>query len=161
MTSCRTGIGIDVHRLKKGGPIILGGVQIPHEYGLLGHSDGDVLLHAVLDGFLGAANMGDIGVHFTSDNPDYKGISSEILLETAFSLIVEKGWKPVFVDATIIAEKPRLAKFVPQMKIKIARAVNLTQEDVSIKATTTDGLGYIGRGEGIACHAVVTIQRLG
>jgi len=127
----------------------------------LGHSDGDVLLHAVIDGFLGAANMGDIGVHFPSDNPDYKGISSEILLETAFSLIVEKGWKPVFVDATIIAEKPRLAKFVPQMKIKIARAVNLTQEDVSIKATTTDGLGYIGRGEGIACHAVVTIQRLG
>ena len=161
MTSYRTGIGIDVHRLKKGGPIILGGVQIPHEYGLLGHSDGDVLLHAVIDGFLGAANMGDIGVHFPSDNPDYKGISSEILLETAFSLIVEKGWKPVFVDATIIAEKPRLAKFVPQMKIKIARAVNLTQEDVSIKATTTDGLGYIGRGEGIACHAVVTIQRLG
>ncbi|KAA1281636.1 MAG: 2-C-methyl-D-erythritol 2,4-cyclodiphosphate synthase [SAR202 cluster bacterium] len=161
MTSSRTGIGIDVHRLKKGGPIILGGVQIPHEYGLLGHSDGDVLLHAVIDGFLGAANMGDIGVHFPSDNPDYKGISSEILLETAFSLIVEKGWKPVFVDATIIAEKPRLAKFVPQMKIKIARAVNLTQEDVSIKATTTDGLGYIGRGEGIACHAVVTIQRLG
>ena len=161
MTSSRTGIGIDVHPLKKGGPIILGGVQIPHEYGLLGHSDGDVLLHAVIDGFLGAANMGDIGVHFPSDNPDYKGISSEILLETAFSLIVEKGWKPVFVDATIIAEKPRLAKFVPQMKIKIARAVNLTQEDVSIKATTTDGLGYIGRGEGIACHAVVTIQRLG
>ena len=119
MTSSRTGIGIDVHRLKKGGPIILGGVQIPHEYGLLGHSDGDVLLHAVIDGFLGAANMGDIGVHFPSDNPDYKGISSEILLETAFSLIVEKGWKPVFVDATIIAEKPRLAKFVPQMKIKI------------------------------------------
>ena len=161
MTSSRTGIVIDVHRLKKGGPIILGGVQIPHEYGLLGHSDGDVLLHAVIDGLLGAANMGDIGVHFPSDNPDYKGISSEILLETAFSLIVEKGWKPVFVDATIIAEKPRLAKFVPQMKIKIARAVNLTQEDVSIKATTTDGLGYIGRGEGIACHAVVTIQRLG
>ena len=128
---------------------------------MLGHSDGDVLLHAVIDAFLGAANMGDIGVHFPSDNPDYKGISSEILLETAFSLIVEKGWKPVFVDATIIAEKPRLAKFVPQMKIKIARAVNLTQEDVSIKATTTDGLGYIGRGEGIACHAVVTIQRLG
>ena len=161
MISSRTGIGIDTHRLEKGGPMILGGIQIPYEYSLSGHSDGDVLLHAVIDGFLGAANMGDIGVHFPSRDPAYKGISSEILLETAFSLINEKGWKPVFVDATIVAEKPRLAKFVPQMKLKIARALNLTQEDVSIKATTTDGLGYIGRGEGVSCHAVVTIQRSG
>jgi len=161
MTSYRTGIGIDVHRLKKGAPMTLGGVQIPYEYGLSGHSDGDVLLHAVIDGFLGAANIGDIGVHFPSDDLAYKGISSEILLKTAFDLIVAKGWKPVFVDATIVAEKPRLAEFVPRMKLKIARAVNLTREDVSIKATTTDGLGYIGIGEGIACHAVITIQRLG
>ena len=161
MTSYRTGIGIDVHRLEKGAPMTLGGVQIPYEYGLSGHSDGDVLLHAVIDGFLGAANIGDIGVHFPSDDLAYEGISSEILLKTAFDRIVAKGWKPVFVDATIVAEKPRLAEFVPRMKLKIARAVNLTREDVSIKATTTDGLGYIGRGEGIACHAVITIQRLG
>ncbi len=161
MTSFRTGIGIDIHRLKKGGPIILGGIQIPFEYSLSGHSDGDVLLHAVIDGFLGAANIGDMGVHFPSDDPAYKGISSEILLETAFGRIEKKGWKLVFVDATIVAEKPRLAEFIPQMKLKIARAINLTQEDVSIKATTTDGLGYIGRGEGISCHAVVMIQRSG
>ncbi|HCE75262.1 MAG TPA: 2-C-methyl-D-erythritol 2,4-cyclodiphosphate synthase, partial [Dehalococcoidia bacterium] len=101
MTSYRTGIGIDVHRLKKGAPMTLGGVQIPYEYGLSGHSDGDVLLHAVIDGFLGAANIGDIGVHFPSDDLAYQGISSEILLKTAFDLIVAKGWKPVFVDATI------------------------------------------------------------
>ena len=155
----RTGIGIDIHRLEEGGPMILGGVQIPNEYGLVGHSDGDVLLHAVIDGFLGAANLGDIGAHFPSDVPVYKGISSEILLETVFHLVREKGWNPMFVDATIVAEKPRLAEFVPQMKLKIARAINLTQEDVSIKATTTDGLGYVGRGEGVSCHAVVTIQR--
>ena len=161
MASSRTGIGIDIHRLKKGAPMTLGGVQIPYEYGLSGHSDGDVFLHAVIDGFLGAANIGDIGVHFPSDDPVYGGISSERLLEAAFSLIVEKGWKPVFVDATIVAEKPRLAEFVPRMKLKIARAVNLTREDVSIKATTTDGLGYIGKGEGISCHAVATIQRSG
>ena len=161
MTSSRTGIGIDIHRLRKGGPMILGGVQIPFDYSLSGHSDGDVLLHAVIDGFLGAANMGDIGVHFSSDDPAYNGISSEILLETTFGKIEKKGWKPVFVDATIVAEKPRLAEFVPQMQLKIARAINLTQEDVSIKATTTDGLGYIGSGEGISCHAVVTIQRSG
>ena len=159
MNTIRTGIGIDMHRLQKGETLILGGLEIPSQYGLLGHSDGDVLIHSIIDGLLGAANLGDIGRHFPSDNPEYKGVSSEILLEIALDRLVVEGWKPVFVDATIIAEKPLLAEFIPQMTFNIAHAINLTQRDISIKATTADGLGYIGRGEGISCQAIVTIQK--
>jgi len=159
MNTIRTGIGIDMHRLQKGETLILGGLEIPSQYGLLGHSDGDVLIHSIIDGLLGAANLGDIGRHFPSDNPEYKGVSSEILLEISLDRLVVEGWKPVFVDATIIAEKPLLAEFIPQMTFNIAHAINLTQRDISIKATTADGLGYIGRGEGISCQAIVTIQK--
>ena len=159
MNTIRTGIGIDMHRLQKGELLILGGLEIPSQYGLLGHSDGDVLIHSIIDGLLGAANLGDIGRHFPSDNPEYKGVSSEKLLEIALDRLVVEGWKPVFVDATIIAEKPLLAEFIPQMTFNIAHAINLTQRDISIKATTADGLGYIGRGEGISCQAIVTIQK--
>ena len=159
MNTIRTGIGIDMHRLQKGELLILGGLEIPAQYGLLGHSDGDVLIHSIIDGLLGAANLGDIGRHFPSNNPEYKGVSSEILLEISLDRLVSEGWKPVFVDATIIAEKPLLAEFIPQMTFNIAHAINLTQRDISIKATTADGLGYIGRGEGISCQAIVTIQK--
>ena len=159
MNTIRTGIGIDMHRLQKGETLILGGLEIPSQYGLLGHSDGDVLIHSIIDGLLGAANLGDIGRHFPSNNPEYKGVSSEILLEIALDRLVVEGWKPVFVDATIIAEKPLLVEFIPQMTFNIAHAINLTQRDISIKATTADGLGYIGRGEGISCQAIVTIQK--
>ena len=159
MNTIRTGIGIDMHRLQKGELLILGGLEIPSQYGLLGHSDGDVLIHSIIDGFLGAANLGDIGRHFPSNNPEYKGVSSEILLEISLDRLVSEGWKPVFVDATIIAEKPLLVEFIPQMTLNIAHAINLTQRDISIKATTADGLGYIGRGEGISCQAIVTIQK--
>ena len=159
MNTIRTGIGIDMHRLQKGELLILGGLEIPSQYGLLGHSDGDVLIHSIIDGLLGAANLGDIGRHFPSNNPEYKGVSSEILLEISLDRLVSEGWKPVFVDATIIAEKPLLVEFIPQMTINIAHAINLTQRDISIKATTADGLGYIGRGEGISCQAIVTIQK--
>jgi|TARA_B110000263_G_C15271038_1_gene493509 2-C-methyl-D-erythritol 2,4-cyclodiphosphate synthase len=159
MNTIRTGIGIDMHRLQKGETLILGGLEIPSQYGLLGHSDGDVLIHSIIDGLLGAANLGDIGRHFPSDNPEYKGVSSEILLEISLDRLVVEGWKPVFVDATIIAEKPLLVEFIPQMTFNIAHAINLTQRDISIKATTADGLGYIGRGEGISCQAIVTIQK--
>ena len=159
MNTIRTGIGIDMHRLQKGELLILGGLEIPSQYGLLGHSDGDVLIHSIIDGLLGAANLGDIGRHFPSDNPEYKGVSSEILLEISLDRLVVEGWKPVFVDATIIAEKPLLVEFIPQMTFNIAHAINLTQRDISIKATTADGLGYIGRGEGISCQAIVTIQK--
>ncbi|MDE0744989.1 MAG: 2-C-methyl-D-erythritol 2,4-cyclodiphosphate synthase [SAR202 cluster bacterium] len=155
----RTGIGIDMHRLQKGETLILGGLEIPSQYGLLGHSDGDVLIHSIIDGLLGAANLGDIGRHFPSNNPEYKGVSSEKLLAISLDRLVAEGWKPVFVDATIIAEKPLLAEFIPQMTFNIAHAINLTQRDISIKATTADGLGYIGRGEGISCQAIVTIQK--
>jgi len=159
MNTIRTGIGIDMHRLQKGETLILGGLEIPSQYGLLGHSDGDVLIHSIIDGLLGAANLGDIGRHFPSNNPEYKGVSSEILLEISLDRLVTEGWKPVFVDATIIAEKPLLVEFIPQMTFNIAHAINLTQRDISIKATTADGLGYIGRGEGISCQAIVTIQK--
>jgi len=159
MNTIRTGIGIDMHRLQKGELLILGGLEIPSQYGLLGHSDGDVLIHSIIDGLLGAANLGDIGRHFPSNNPEYKGVSSEILLEISLDRLVSEGWKPVFVDATIIAEKPLLVEFIPQMTLNIAHAINLTQRDISIKATTADGLGYIGRGEGISCQAIVTIQK--
>ena len=159
MNTIRTGIGIDMHRLQKGELLILGGLEIPSQYGLLGHSDGDVLIHSIIDGLLGAANLGDIGRHFPSNNPEYKGVSSEKLLEIALDRLVVEGWKPVFVDATIIAEKPLLVEFIPQMTFNIAHAINLTQRDISIKATTADGLGYIGRGEGISCQAIVTIQK--
>ena len=159
MNTIRTGIGIDMHRLQKGEILILGGLEIPSQYGLLGHSDGDVLIHSIIDGLLGAANLGDIGRHFPSNNPEYKGVSSEILLEISLDRLVSEGWKPVFVDATIIAEKPLLVEFIPQMTFNIAHAINLTQRDISIKATTADGLGYIGRGEGISCQAIVTIQK--
>jgi 2-C-methyl-D-erythritol 2,4-cyclodiphosphate synthase len=159
MNTIRTGIGIDMHRLQKGELLILGGLEIPSQYGLLGHSDGDVLIHSIIDGLLGAANLGDIGRHFPSNNPEYKGVSSEILLEISLDRLVSEGWKPVFVDATIIAENPLLVEFIPQMTFNIAHAINLTQRDISIKATTADGLGYIGRGEGISCQAIVTIQK--
>ena len=159
MNTIRTGIGIDMHRLQKGELLILGGLEIPSQYGLLGHSDGDVLIHSIIDGLLGAANLGDIGRHFPSNNPEYKGVSSEKLLEISLDRLVVEGWKPVFVDATIIAEKPLLVEFIPQMTFNIAHAINLTQRDISIKATTADGLGYIGRGEGISCQAIVTIQK--
>ena len=159
MNTIRTGIGIDMHRLQKGETLILGGLEIPSQYGLLGHSDGDVLIHSIIDGLLGAANLGDIGRHFPSNNPEYKGVSSEILLEISLDRLVVEGWKPVFVDATIIAENPLLVEFIPQMTFNIAHAINLTQRDISIKATTADGLGYIGRGEGISCQAIVTIQK--
>ena len=159
MNTIRTGIGIDMHRLQKGELLILGGLEIPSLYGLLGHSDGDVLIHSFIDGLLGAANLGDIGRHFPSNNPEYKGVSSEILLEISLDRLVSEGWKPVFVDATIIAEKPLLAEFIPQMTFNIAHAINLTQRDISIKATTADGIGYIGRGAGISCQAIVTIQK--
>ena len=159
MSTIRTGIGIDIHRLEKGESLILGGVEIPSQYGLLGHSDGDVLIHSIIDGLLGAANLGDIGRHFPSNKAEYKGISSQKLLEIALSRVVNEGWKPVFVDATIVAEKPLVAEFIPQMTFNIAHAINLPQRDISIKATTADGLGYIGRGEGISCQSIVTVQK--
>ena len=153
----RIGTGYDVHRLVEGRKLILGGVEVPHTLGLDGHSDADVLLHAIKDALLGAAALGDIGRHFPDTNLEYKGVSSVLLLQRVRELISEKGYRVHNVDATIIAEKPKLAPYIAQMNQNIADALEIGLDQVNVKATTTEGLGFTGRQEGIAAQSVVTI----
>jgi len=153
----RVGIGYDAHRLVEGRKLILGGVDIPHEKGLLGHSDADVLLHAVADALLGGAGLGDIGLHFPDSDPAYKGISSRRLLRAVMEKLGEIGLAVNNVDAVIVAERPKLAPHIPAMKINLAEDLGVAAEMVNVKATTTEGLGPFGRGEGIASHAVCTL----
>jgi len=153
----RSGIGYDVHRLVEGRKLVLGGVDIPHDKGLLGHSDADVLLHAVADALLGAAGMGDIGRHFPDTDPAYKGISSRRLLKEVVRKIGEKGLTVHNVDSVIVAQSPKLAPHIPAMRRNLAEDLNISEELVNIKATTTEGLGPSGRGEGIASYAVCTL----
>ena len=153
----RVGIGYDVHTLTKGRKLILGGVEIPYEKGLLGHSDADVLLHAVMDALLGAAALGDIGSHFPDTDPAYGGISSVKLLSMVGKLLQEKGFAVGNVDAVIIAQRPRLLPYREQMRKNIAEALGLEEGQVSVKATTEEGLGFTGRGEGIAAQAVALL----
>jgi len=155
----RIGTGYDVHRLVEGRKLILGGVDIPHDKGLLGHSDADVLLHAVCDALLGAAGLGDIGVHFPDTDQKYRGISSIALLQEVVAKLSGQGLRVNNLDATIIAERPKLAPHIPAMVKNIAGAVNTDASAVNIKATTTEGLGFAGRGEGIAATAVCTLVR--
>lgn len=155
----RVGNGFDVHKLVSDRELILGGVQIDYEKGLEGHSDADVLLHAIKDALLGAAALGDIGKHFPDTEVKYKGASSIKLLERVGELIKEKGYRVLNIDATIVAQKPKVAPFIPKMIENIARALALEVEQVNVKATTTEGLGYAGRGEGIASYAVVLINK--
>lgn len=155
----RVGHGYDVHRLVTGRKLIIGGVDIPHETGLDGHSDADVLLHAVCDALLGAAALRDIGFHFPDTDGSFKGISSLILLQKVGSLLNEKGYSISNIDATIIAQKPKLAPFIPQMTENIAKCLGLPVEDINVKATTEEGLGFTGAKEGIAAHAVVLIAK--
>ena len=150
----RIGTGYDVHRLTKDRDLILGGVKIPYEKGLLGHSDADVLLHALMDAMLGAAALGDIGSHFPDSDPAYEGISSISLLRQTVLLLREKGYQVGNVDTTIIAQKPKLASYLPQMRENIAAALGIGTDCVSVKATTEEGLGFTGSGEGIAAQAV-------
>jgi len=150
----RIGHGYDVHRLVKDRKLILGGVDIPWDCGLEGHSDADVLLHAVTDALLGAAAMGDIGKLFPDTDPQYKGISSLFLLQTAWSRIQEKGYSLGNLDVTVIAQKPKLAPHIPAMTANIARVLQTAQENVNVKATTEEYLGFTGREEGISAHAV-------
>lgn len=157
----RIGQGYDVHRLTEGRDLILGGVKIPYEKGLLGHSDADVLLHAVMDALLGAAALGDIGQHFPDTDPEYRGISSIALLQRVGKLLEEQGYVIGNVDATVIAQRPKLAAYRPQMAENIAAALNLEKERVSVKATTEEGLGFTGSGEGIAAQAVALLTELG
>lgn len=153
----RVGIGYDVHRLVEGRELIVGGVKIPFHLGLLGHSDADVLLHAIKDALLGAAALGDIGQHFPDSDPRYKGISSLFLLEQVGELLKEVGFSPNNIDAVIVAERPKFAPYIPDMCRNIAQALGLAREQVNVKATTTEGLGFTGDGRGIAGYAVATI----
>lgn len=160
MWKLRIGHGYDVHRLCAGRPLVLGGVEIPYERGLDGHSDADVLLHAVMDAMLGAAALGDIGAHFPDTDARYRGISSLLLLEKTASLLAAHGWRVSNLDATLIAQRPKLAPYIPAMRAAIAQALQLETDDVSVKATTEERLGFTGREEGIAAHAVCLIEKI-
>lgn len=153
----RIGQGYDVHKLAEGRDLILGGVHVPYEKGLLGHSDADVLVHAVMDALLGAAALGDIGEHFPDTDPVYKGVSSIELLKHVGKLLEENNYIIENIDATIIAQRPKLATYRPQMAENIALALGLSKAQVSVKATTEEGLGFTGSGEGIASHAITLL----
>lgn len=155
----RIGHGYDVHRLVEGRKLILGGVEIPFEKGLLGHSDADVLAHAVSDALLGAAALGDIGKHFPDTDPAFAGADSLKLLEHVVKLLREKGWKVGNVDATILAQRPKLAPYIPTMAEKLAACMGISVEDVNVKATTEEKLGFTGSGEGMAAHAVCLLEK--
>ena len=156
----RIGHGYDVHRLVEGRDLILGGVKIPYEKGLLGHSDADVLLHAVSDALLGAAGLGDIGRHFPDTDPKYKGADSLELLRQVYRKISEKGYRVGNIDVTMIAQRPRLKDYIPQMQANIAAAVEAAPDRVNVKATTEEKLGFTGTGEGMSCHAVCLLEEI-
>lgn len=155
----RIGHGYDVHRLVEGRKLILGGVEVPHTLGLLGHSDADVLTHAVMDALLGAAALGDIGRHFPDTDPAYKGADSLVLLDHVMTLLDQAGWKVGNVDAIILAQKPKLAPHIPQMQDNLARNMGVEPEQVNVKATTEEKLGFTGAEQGIAAHAVCLLER--
>ena len=155
----RIGHGYDVHRLVEGRKLILGGVEVPHTLGLLGHSDADVLTHAVMDALRGAAALGDIGRHFPDTDPAYKGADSLVLLDHVMALLDQAGWKVGNVDATILAQKPKLAPHIPQMRDNLARHMGVEPEQVNVKATTEEKLGFTGAEQGIAAHAVCLLER--
>src|SRR4028119_1017317 len=157
MMNIRTGFGYDVHQLKEGLDFWLGGIKVPHTHGALGHSDADVLIHVICDALLGAANLRDIGYHFSDQDPQYKGIDSKILLKRVMDLIREKGFEISNIDATICLQVPKINPFVPKMKQVLAEVMAIREEDISIKATTTEHLGFVGRKEGIAAYAVALI----
>ena len=155
----RVGFGFDVHRLVVGRELWLGGIKLEHELGLLGHSDADVLIHAICDALLGAANMRDIGYHFPDNAGEFKGIDSKILLARTVDLITTKGYRVGNIDATVCAERPKLKARIPEMQEVLAHVMNIDAEDVSIKATTTEKLGFTRREEGISAYATVLIER--
>ena len=154
----RIGNGYDVHQLAEGLPLVLGGVKIPHSKGCVAHSDGDVLIHAVCDALLGALALGDIGQHFPDTSDDFKGIDSRILLRRVAEMIAGRGWSVVNVDATLLAQKPKIAPYVPQMRQALADVLGLPVDAVSVKATTTERLGFVGREEGIAAYATCLLR---
>lgn len=155
----RIGHGYDVHRLVEGRPLILGGISIPYEYGLLGHSDADVIVHALMDALLGAAGLWDIGHAFPDDDPETEGISSLVLLARVRDMLEEKGYQVVNLDGTIVAQRPKLSPYIPAMREEVARVLRISPEQVNLKATTEEKLGFTGSGEGIAAHAVALITK--
>lgn len=155
----RVGFGFDVHRLVEGRELWLGGVNIPHTVGAMGHSDADVLLHAVCDALLGAAALGDIGRHFPDTDPRWKGADSKLLLKEAVRMLAEHGWQVGNVDCTLILERPKIMPHVPAMRAVMAPLLGVAEDAVSIKATTNETMGFVGRGEGVAAHAVALVQR--
>lgn len=155
----KVGMGFDVHRLVPDRDLWLGGIRINHTLGLLGHSDADVLIHAICDALLGAAGLRDIGFHFPDSDPQYKGIDSKVLLTHTVRLVAEKGWRIGNVDATVCAERPKLNPHIPAMQQTLAPLLQIDEEDVNIKATTTEKLGFTGREEGISAYAVVLIEK--
>lgn len=155
----RIGHGYDVHKLTEGRELIIGGVNIPHHLGLLGHSDADVLLHAISDALLGSLSLGDIGKHFPDTDEQYKDADSLELLACVYELIKERGYEIGNVDATILAQEPKLAPYIPQMRLNIARALETELDNISVKATTEEGLGFTGEKKGIAAHAVCLVYK--
>jgi 2-C-methyl-D-erythritol 2,4-cyclodiphosphate synthase len=155
----RIGMGYDVHPFAEGRPLILGGMTIPHHQGLAGHSDADCLVHAICDALLGAISAGDLGRHFPDSDPRYKDVESLLLLKKVVEMVERKGFRIANIDATIVAQAPKLTPYRPQMEEKIAQTVRVEHERVNVKATTTEGLGFAGRGEGIAAYAVVLVEK--
>ncbi|MEM1408270.1 MAG: 2-C-methyl-D-erythritol 2,4-cyclodiphosphate synthase [Bacteroidota bacterium] len=155
----RTGLGYDVHQLKEGADFWLGGVKVDHTKGSVGHSDADVLIHVICDALLGAANMRDIGYHFSDTDAQYKGIDSKILLKDVVKLITEAGWTIGNIDSTICLQKPKINPVIPSMKKCLAEVMDIPEEDISIKATTTEKLGFVGKEEGVSALASVLIQK--
>jgi 2-C-methyl-D-erythritol 2,4-cyclodiphosphate synthase len=155
----RIGFGYDVHRLEKGIPFVLGGVKIPYEKGALGHSDADVLIHAICDALLGAAALGDIGTHFPDSDPAYKGISSLKLLSKVRALLAEKGYRTGNIDSTVVLQEPKISSYIPAMTGQIALHLEVEPGAISVKATTEEGLGFTGNGEGIAAYAMALVMK--
>lgn len=160
MSSLRIGFGIDFHQLAEGRPLWLGGVQIPHNKGAVGHSDADVLLHAICDALLGAACLGDIGVHFPDNDAQYKNIDSKILLQKTVELIKKEHYSLVNIDSTICLEIPKIRPYIDSMRTVIANIAGVKEKDVSIKATTTEKMGFVGREEGLIAYATVLVQKI-
>lgn len=159
MEIARVGFGYDVHQLKEGNPLILGGVNIPYYKGCVAHSDGDVLIHAIIDAILGAASLGNIGVLFPDNDPQFKNISSFILLDKTISLIENEGFSIANIDSTVVLQEPKISTYFDQMKNNVAKSCHLNYDQVSIKATTNEFMGFIGRGEGIGAYAVCLLQK--
>jgi 2-C-methyl-D-erythritol 2,4-cyclodiphosphate synthase len=157
--SYRIGFGIDFHPLAEGREFWLGGVLIPHDRGALGHSDADVLIHAICDALLGALNLGDIGVHFPNTDAAYRDIDSKILLARTYAMVKDTGWRVVNIDSTVCLEAPKIMKFAAAMRETMAGVLEIAADDISIKATTTEKMGFVGRGEGLVAYATVLLER--